>query len=177
LSCVRQRGDGEKRLKIISRQKNNKKQCTEWDRKEEIGMYCTVSGELIIRTRLGLYVRSYYSKKRPTVQYMGSHTGKMRVKQFQKQDTLQEANPPHPSPVTVHMQQACRIELRYASSHTEVVQKKEQKPRRGMSHLDVISPSLSPAAFPRPGLPCAILRCWILHHLFLIFCARMSSRR
>ena len=176
LSCARQRGEDEKRLKIISRQKNNKKECKEWERKEEMGIYCTGFGELMVRTRLGMYLRSYCFKKGSTVQYKGSHVGEM-AKQFQKQGMVQEANPLYPSPVTVHTKQVCRIELQYANSHTDIVQKEEQKPRQGMSHLDVISSSLIPAAFPRPSLPCSILCFWILRHLFLFSWARTSSRR
>lgn len=107
---------------------------------------------------------------------MRSHIGEIG-KQFQKQDTVQEANPPYLSPVTVHMKQAGRIRLQYTNSHTDIVQKKEQKPRQGMSRLDVICPSLIPAAFPRPGLPCSILCFWILHHLIVFSWARMSSRQ
>lgn len=174
LSCAGQSGVDEKGLKIISSQKTHRKECK---RKEEMEISCTVFGKLMVRTRPGMYLRSYCFRKRATVQYMGSHAGEI-AKQFQKQDRVQEANPPQPSsPVTVHMKQVCRIKLQYANSHTHTVQKKEQKPRQGMRHLDVISPSLIPAAFPRPSLPCSILRFWILHHLFLFSWARRSSRR
>lgn len=172
LSCAGRSGVDEKGLKIISSQKTHRRECK---RKEEMEIYCTVLGKLMVRTRPGMYLRSYRFKKRSTVQYMGSHAGEI-AKQLQKQDRVQEANPPQPSsPVTVHMKQVCRIKLQYANSDT--VQKKEQKPRQGMRHRDVISPSLIPAAFPRPSLPCSILCFWILHHPFLFSWARRSSRR
>lgn len=175
LSSAGQREHDEKRLKIISSQKNNKKECKDWERKEDMGIYCTGLGELMVRTRLGIYLRSYCFKKGSTLQYKGSHVGET-AKQFQKQDTVQEVNPPYPSPVTVHMKQVCRTGLQYTNPHSGIVQKKEQKPREGMHHLDVISPSFIPAAFPRPSLPCSIFF-WILHHVFLFSWARMSSRR
>lgn len=53
LSYARQRGDDVKRLKIISRQKD-KKECKEWEKKEEMGTYRTVLGELMVRTGQGM---------------------------------------------------------------------------------------------------------------------------
>lgn len=48
-----------------------------------------------------MWLRFYCFKKGSRVQYMGSHVGEIG-KQFEKQDTVQEANPPYPSPVTTH---------------------------------------------------------------------------
>lgn len=108
-SCAGQHGENEKRIKIISRQKNKKK-CKELERRGGMGIFCTILEELIVRTRSGMHLRSYSFKKGSTVQYMRRHVEDI-AKQFQKQDTMQEANPLYPSPITVCMKQFCRIEL------------------------------------------------------------------